>query len=261
MGRSIWFVLLVIFSFGVFGQTEPRTEQPKTSVHLKDGSIFHGHKIDESGYHIELIIVTGDTLILQKDLVVGISDHDHTHTRRKYLYRKKARFHYKDGFYVYLTGMLGRGANDSFTGVTDITVGYRINPNRSVGIGAGLATSDIFLGSSWLFHEFATVFLYGRQYLGKSRTRFYFDARVGYGFPRVSQNLAGNEHNGGLHFQPGVGLHFATRFGLKWHVGVSQYIQRTSGEDVSFGPFNQPIETDFKIWYSRPVFKVAIEIW
>lgn len=223
-------------------------------IYYKDGSIFKGQVIKEDPLHYLMVLSTLDTISINKAMIGRFAN-----TRRMNLYRKGG-FHYKEGIYFYFTGMLGGGSNDSYTGITDITVAYRTNPDQSIGLGAGLAISDIVLASTWMTHEFTTLFLYGRQYLGKSKTRFYFDSRVGYGFPRMSENAFGDDHNGGLHFQPGVGLHFASKSGLKWHVGIARFVQRTSGQDFTTGPFNQPIETDFKLWYSRTVFKIGIEI-
>ena len=257
MKRYLVQVLIVLVMILVISEVDAqRINQPseETVVYYKDGSIFKGKVIDEDPLHYVMVLSTLDTININKALIGRFSD-----ARRMSLFRR-GKFHYKDGVYVYMTGMLGGGANDTFTGITDLTLGYRTNPNQSIGIGAGLAVSDIILASTWMTHEFTTVFLYGRQYLGKSKTRFYFDSRLGYGFARMAQDGFSDEHNGGFHFQPGVGLHFASKSGLKRHIGLASFVQRTSGQDATTGPFNQPIETDFKLWYSRTVFKIGMEI-
>lgn len=254
---TIHFILMWCFLLLVVAQLEAqhvKSPVEESIIYYKDGSIFKGTIINEDALHYQMVLSTLDTIHVNKAMVGRF-----TNARRMNLYRRGG-YHYKDGIYVYLTGMLGGGADESYTGMTDITLGYRTNPNQSIGIGAGLAISDIVLASTWMTHEFTTVFLYGRQYLGKSKTRFYFDSRVGYGFARMGQDGISDDHTGGVHFQPGVGLHFASKSGLKWHIGLARFVQRTSGQDMTFGPFNQPIETDFKLWYSRTVFKVGIEI-
>ncbi len=245
--------LLLLFAFRVEAQ-QANDPAEQSIIYFKDGSVFKGVIIDEGPIHYQMVLSTLDTISINKTMIGRFAN-----ARRMNLYRRGG-YHYKDGVYVYITGMLGGGANDSYTGMTDLTIGYRTNPDQSIGIGAGLAISDIVLASTWMTHEFTTVFLYGRQYLGKSKTRFYFDSRVGYGFARTGQDGISDDHNGGVHFQPGVGLHFSSKSGLKWHVGLARFVQRTSGQDMTTGPFNQPIETDFKLWYSRTVFKVGIEI-
>lgn len=245
---------LLILIVGHVDAQEVESPKKETVIYYKDGSVFKGQVIEENPLHYTMVLSTLDTININKSEIGRFAS-----ARRMNLYRRGG-FHYKDGFYLYMTGMLGGGSNETYTGLTDITVGYRTNPDQSIGIGAGLAISDIVLASTWMTHEFTTVFLYGRQYLGKSKTRFYFDSRLGYGFPRLSEDLFGDEHNGGVHFQPGIGLHFASKSGLKWHFGLARFIQRTSGEDSTTGPFNQPIETNFKLWYSRTVFKIGIEI-
>lgn len=253
--KQVLMVFTAIFWVSVELEAQQVNDQPNQSIiYYKDGSIFKGALIDESPLHYIMVLSTLDTINVNKAMVGRFAD-----SRKMSLYRR-GKFHYKDGIYVYMTGMLGGGANDNSTGMTDLTIGYRRTPDQSIGIGAGLAISDIVLAGTWMTHQFTTVFLYGRQYLGKSRARFYFDSRVGYGFPRMSDNVWGDDHNGGVHFQPGLGLHFASKSGLKWHLGLARFIQRTTGEDVTTGPFNQPIETDFKLWYSRTVFKIGMEI-
>lgn len=244
-------VLVLLVLQGQAQQNEPPKEE--TVIYYKDGSVFRGQIIKDDPLHYQMVLATLDTITINKAMIGRFAS-----ARNMRLF-KRGKFHYKDGVYVYATGMLG-GGDGNYTALTDITLGYRTKPNQSVGIGAGLAISDIWLASTWLEHEFTTVFLYGRQYLSKSGARFYFDTRLGYGFPRVNENVIGDDHNGGVHFQPGIGLHFASKSGLKWHLGLARFIQRTSGQDVTTGPFNQPIETDFKLWYSRTVFKIGIEI-
>lgn len=234
-------------------EAQEKAPEEERIIYYKDGSVFRGRILSEDPLHLQLVLSTMDTISINKSMI------GRNTTARRMSMHRRGGFHYKEGMYAYLTGMLG-GGDDNLTGMTDLTLGYRIHPNRSVGIGAGLAISDIVLAGSWMTHEFTTIFLYGRQYLGKSKTRFYFDTRLGYGLPRASANVFGNEHNGGVHFQPGLGLHFASKSGLKWHIGVAQFVQRTSGEDITTGPFNQPIETEFKLWYHRTVFKLGIEI-
>ncbi len=254
-GHILSGILVAFFMLATIDADAQQTESPtrESIVYYKDGSVFKGRIVNEDPNQYLMVIGTLDTITINKSMVGRFSD-----ARHMDLYRKGG-FHYKDGFYAYITAMLG-GNDEHATGLTDITFAYRTRQDQSIGIGAGLAISDVVLASTWMTHEFTTLFLYGRQYLGRSKSRFYFDTRVGYGFPRVSENVFGDDHKGGVHFQPGIGLHFASKSGLKWHIGLARFIQRTSGEDVTTGPFNQPIETDFKLWYSRTVFKIGIEI-
>lgn len=251
INRITLLMLLVWADHQVWAQ-EDEEKNEEAVIYYKDGSIFKGFILREDPLHYRMVLSTLDTINVNKAMVGRFSS-----VKRMSVYRRGS-FHYKEGFYIYLTGMLG-GGDGHATASTDVTVAYRRTPNQSLGLGMGLAISDITLASTWMTHEFTTLFLYGRQYLGNSKTRFYFDSRVGYGFPRTSE-FVGDDHNGGIHFQPGLGLHFASKSGLKWHIGLARFIQRTSGEDTTPGPFNQPIETNFKLWYSRTLVKIGMEI-
>lgn len=256
MKRSTYLIrALLIFMLGLClgPQVVAQEVQPEEAViYYKDGSIFKGFLVGDGPLHYRMVLSTLDTINVNKSMVGRLSS-----VNSMSVYRRGS-FHYKEGMYIYVTGMLG-GGDGHATALTDVTLGWRTTPQQSIGLGVGLAISDVTLANAWMTHEFTTLFAYGRQYLGKGKTRFYFDTRVGYGFARSSE-FVGDEHNGGFHYQPGVGFHFASKSGLKWHIGLARFIQRTSGDDVTVGPFNQPIETNFKLWYSRTLFKIGIEI-
>lgn len=253
MGRSIWFVLLATFSLGVFGQTETPAEKPKTRVQLKDGSIFKGQKIDESGYHIELIIATGDTVIFDKDNIAGITDLDLTNS----IVFKSDRYHKKEGFFVHVSYGF-RSYNAEVTNKGDMTFGARLSEKMQMGLGLGITQSDALVTQNiWVFNTFVNPYVYGRRYINQKTFRPFVDAKVGYGFSTRERN-----HSSGIYLEPGIGLQAASRGKFKWNVGLSYYYQPTKGQrtEGGVGLFNTPIEIDYRIKYSRLLLTFGVEI-
>lgn len=252
MERSLWFVLLVTFSFGVFGQAEPQVKKPETRVQLKDGSIFRGTKIDESGYHIEMIIATGDTVIFDKDKVAGISTFDQSNS----ITFKSDRYHKTDGFFVHVSYAF-RSYNAEVTNKGDITFGKRLSEKAQLGFGLGVTQSDALVTqNTWVFTTFVNPYAYGRYYVNQNNLRPFVDAKAGYGFSTRERN-----HSSGVYFEPGIGIQAASRSKFKWNMGLSFYYQPTEGQRTEGGgPFNTPIEIDYRIRYSRLLLTFGVEI-
>ena len=81
---------------------------------------------------------------------------------------------------------------------------------------------------------------------------------MGYGNP---SNIvwAGGEYSGGVHFQPGFGVHFASRRKARFILTLSQMIQNTRGERVDFDFLSNPINIKYKYWYNRTMLKIGVE--
>lgn len=253
MERSLLFVLLITFSLGVFGQTEPLANKPNTRIQLKDGSIFRGEKIDETGYHIEMIIATGDTVIFDKNNVVGITDLDFTNT----ILFKTNRYHKKEGIFVHVSYGL-RSYNAEVTNKGDMTFGKRLSEKMQLGFGLGITQSDALITqNTWVFTTFVNPYIYGRRYINQNNFRPFVDAKMGYGFSTRERN-----HSGGVYLEPGIGIQAASRGKFKWNMGLSFYYQATEGQrtEGGVGPFNMPIEIDYRIKYSRLLLNFGVEI-
>lgn len=224
-----------------------------TRVQLKDGSIFRGTKLDESGYHIEMIIATGDTVIFDKDNIVGVTLLDPNTSNEI----KPDRYHKTDGFFVHV-GYGFRSYNSEVTNKGDITFGNRLSEKTQLGFGVGVTQSDALVTqNTWVFTTFVNPYVYWRRYINQKNFRPYFDTKVGYGFSTRERN-----HSSGLYLEPGIGIQASSRGKFKWNMGLSFYYQPTEGQrtEGGFGPFNTPIEIDYRIKYSRLLLTFGVEI-
>ncbi len=234
------------------GQTEPQVKKSSTRIQLKDGSIFRGENIDESGYHLEMIISTGDTVIFDKDEIISISVLD---TSGLSLFKGK-RYHKTKGIFAHVNYGF-RSYNTEITNKGDMTFGKRLSEKMQLGLGLAIVQSDALVTQNiWVFNTFVAPYAYGRRYINQKKFRPFVDAKLGYGFSTRERN-----HSGGIYAEPGIGLQAASRGKFKWNVGLSFYYQPTSGQRTEGGgPFNTPIEIDYNIKYSRLLLNFGIEI-
>lgn len=252
-GRSILvFLILFVGSQFVFSQDSPEPE--KLSINYKDGSFFLGEVIKWEPNTIILKISTGDTISVDRSLITKVrSNHDIS------VYRKGS-YHLKTGYYGYASLNIGGDNAAQATSQVELIIGKRMSEKWSVGIGYGRTYSDATLGGVWTNHTFRNLFGYSRYYLKNSKVQPYVDAKLGYGFSAGRNgDFFFDQHSGGLNFQPGIGLHFASKKSTRWIIGVGQNLQYTRGSSTNQGPFGNPIIADYKLWYNRTVFKIGFE--
>lgn len=221
-------------------------------MQLKDGSIFRGTKIDESGYHVEMVLAVGDTVIFDKDEVAGITTYD-TSTSPSY---KGDRYHKTEGLFVHVSYAF-RSYNAEVTNKGDITFGKRLSEKLQLGLGIGVTQSDAAITqNTWVFTTFVNPYAYGRYYINQNNVRPFAEVKAGYGFSTRERN-----HSSGVYFEPGIGVQAASRSKFKWNVGLSFYYQPTSGQrtEGGFGSVT-PIEVDYNIKYSRLLINFGVEI-
>lgn len=243
-------LIVWLASFGLAAQNVDSTE--RVVAYYKDGSVFVGNVVDRLPNHLQIRLSTLDTITLFHPYIKKIK------STKDLLMHSKGSFHFKTGYFAY--GSISMIGDDEFqaTSQLNLVFGKRLNEKWSVGVGGGLEYSDAVMGRGWVFHSFGTVFGYGRYYLTNNKLRPYIDSRLGYGFERTV--IWNDRHSGGLNFVPGFGIHFATKNNFKWHIGISQYIQNTSGRTNEQGPFGFPITTEYNLWYNRTVIRVGFEI-
>ncbi|MEM9325792.1 MAG: hypothetical protein AAGA85_09055 [Bacteroidota bacterium] len=243
------FVLVLGGALGLLAQTLPEQEQ----VYIKyfDGSIYIGTVVEREAYSIRVRIATQDTINVQYSLMKKmLSGSD-------LMIFPGGKYHLKTGLYLFSTGGAGGTDDGAITGQWDIVGGYRLTEDLHVGAGLGTEGGDIQIAGFWYSQSFTSLFGYGRYYpLGRSKARPYFDTRLGYGMPR---NQWDGDHTGGFHFQPGIGVEFASRNNFRFLISVSQYVQNTRGEATEFGPFSQQVENRYNVWYNRTLFKIGLQ--
>jgi len=223
----------------------------KYIVSYKDGSIFHGTILFMNAGDLKMVISTGDTINLKSELIKKIFDpSDHIVT-------KKDKYHYKSGFFNYTS--LAFGGNDGdFTSQLQTVFGYRYTHRLSLGVGAALEGHDLSVGNDWFYHRYLSSFGYGRYYLNNKHWRLYTDVKMGYAFALEPDFFQRNTSKDGFIFQPGLGIHMASRNKFKMHFGMSYVFLRTKGTGADW---SGDIQYDYKVWINRLVFKIGLELW
>ncbi|NJL75989.1 MAG: hypothetical protein HC892_14185 [Saprospiraceae bacterium] len=93
----------------------------------------------------------------------------------------------------------------------------------------------------------------------KWRIRPYLFSQLGYGFG-VNDEFSNDITSGGVYFEPGVGIHFASRKNLRFIMSLSQHIQRGTGSIQTFDfSSNNSIEVNYNLLFNRAVFKIGME--
>lgn len=226
----------------------------KLSIQYKDGSVFQGQVVRQESAFIMLKIITGDTIKVDRSLATKI-----TSSNDISIYRRGS-YHLKTGFFGYTSLNIGGDAQLQATSQIELVIGRRLSERWSVGVGYGRTFSDAWLGGIWTDHIFKNLFGYGRYYLKNSRIRPYVDSKLGYGFAGGRNNpFVFDNHSGGINFQPGIGLHFASKRSFRWIIGIGQNLQFTKGVNTDQGPFSNPITANYRLWYNRTVFKIGLE--
>ncbi len=247
--RSLLALLLLLMGMGsVMAQRPPEEEQ--LYIRYYDGSIFIGYVVDRDKYSYRLRIVTQDTITIQPALIKRIR------SSKDLMIFPGGKYHFKRGIYG-ATSFGGGFSGEDGTGQWDVTVISRIKEDVHVGGGIGFEGGSISIAGFWHTQHFTSVYAYGRYYpFGRKKRRTFIDSKLGWGF---SRNEWDGEHSGGVLAQPGIGLEFPSRHNFRWFLSLSQYIQNTAGESTEWGPFSQPVTTDYNVWYSRTMFKIGFQ--
>ena len=247
------YYLLLFFSFlsisTVFSQL---TTENQAIVYYKDGSVFIGKIVEDNATSIHIMVATGDTLHVAKKDIKRIF-----RSSRDVLIHRRGKMHYTSGIFVSTT--MGGGLSDNASFDWDLVVGRHLNEKWSVGIGAATSTNSVwnFRGVN-LDNNFIPIFAYGRYYLTNKRARLFAFSRLGYG---VRSDWGwGDDHTGGVHIQPGVGIHFASRKALRFVITLSQMLQHTKGSRVDFDFLSNPINVNYNFFYNRTMLKIGIDI-
>ena len=248
--RTAFLLLFLGLAGGAMAQHD---EPERVIVNYRDGSTFVGEIVERHETELFLLLSTGDKVRLMR------SDIKRIRSTNDWMIYTKGSYHLKKGYFGYMSLSYGEDSEFQINSQANFIIGKRLNEKWSVGIGNGFVGTDAQIGGDWVMHQFYTLYGYGRYYLKNAKVRPYVDAGLGYGFNSGSGFLV-ETHSGGLNITPGVGLHFATRTSVRWHVGLSRYIQYTSGDMSSIGPFGNPVDTQYRLWYHRMVFRVGIEI-
>lgn len=229
------------------------SEANRVIISTHDGSVFIGRIVFEDELNMDLLVVTQDTLHIQKGLIRDIRRNS-----KDIMLHPGGKMHYVGGIFYSTTVGWGGNFDDNPSADLDFIVGKRLNKRFSVGVGAALSLNSAVIANwNWIDTHFTPVFAYGRYYLNDKKVRPFAFSRLGYGF---KTNIFWNDnHTGGVHFQPGVGIHFASRKSARFILTLSQMIQHTKGGQNTFDVFSNPVSLNYSHWYNRTIFKIGVE--
>lgn len=251
--RAVLFTLALAFAGATIAQSEPNYPE-KVSITYSDGSFFVGDVISRDDTHIHLRLSTLDTIKLSKQSIKKITSMD------GWKFHSKGRYHFSKGIYGYVSLGVSVGGVNEVSSMLDFLIGYRHSERLSYGIGFGTAYSDASVAGLFLSHYFVPVFGYGRYYLNDAKIKPYVETRLGYGFAN-ERSWQEDTHSGGMYISPGIGLHIASKGKVKWHIGIGQYIQSTSGENQFSDSRGLPVFASYDLWYNRTFLKIGIEFY
>jgi len=222
-------------------------------ISLHDGSVFIGTILQEDELNIDLMVITQDTVHIHKGLIRTIHRNS-----KDILIHPGGKAHYIGGSFISTTLGWGGDFGDNPSADLDLIIGKRLNKRFSVGAGVALNANSAVIGNwNWIENHFMPVFAYGRYYITDKKIRPFAFSRLGYGF---RTNIFWNEeHTGGVHIQPGVGIHFASRKSARFIITLSQMIQHTNGTRFNFDVFSNPVSINYSHWYNRTMLKFGIE--
>lgn len=244
-------VAILAFFLSVSLSAQVVEDEVQAVVSYRDGSIFKGKLLEGDGFNLRMIISTGDTITLSKVMISKIFDPEN------YIITKKDKYHFKNGVFGYGSLTFGVFRFDHSAQIQAIG-GYRYNERLSLGLGMSLEGHDVSIADLYFYHRFLSTFGYGRFYLNEKNWRLYTDVKMGYSFAMEPDFFELNTSNDGFLFQPGLGVHIASRSKLKMHLGMSYIFLRTNGEGSDW---SGDIQLDYKVWISRLVFTFGVELW
>lgn len=169
------------------------------------------------------------------------------------------KWHPTQGYFISSTGGWGGNFSDIPSAEWDLVVGSIRNKRLWVGLGFGVNFNGVTLSRFGnVFHHFVPVFTYGRYYLTDKKHRLFAYSRLGYGIPLPVWET--EKHKGGLQFQPGIGIHFASRQLTRFLITIGQNFQYTEIDITNFDVQGSPILRGHSQWYSRTILKIGISL-
>ncbi len=251
---SLLLSLFLLSTCLCFGQgRKTKKETTRAIVHYNDGSTFIGQIVQEGLLSMQMVLTTHDTITLNKVNIKRIR-----RTDKNIAIYSGAKFHYTKGLFYSL--QFGGGAyndGDNATSQLEVIIGYRLNKKVAVGVGFGDSHNTTFSFGNWFDINSTPVFAYGRYYPFDKKVKPFVAGKMGWAFP--DQNAFGGDHRGGFLFQPEIGVNFASRRRMRFLLSIGQQLQNIRGENLNFDAFGNPIESKFKLWFNRTVFKIGFE--
>ena len=252
--RFLLFIILILSTSSLVSQEKPSSPDV---IQLKDGSIIKGSIIDDTDYHIRMVISTGDTLTIGYKYI-------HTQGDASALYPARLR-QFPDGPYFYI--IQGSG-NFLIEPNYDVSAawGKRISKRWQ----AGLEMSYLNLESieHTLYHRegFLGFGVYSRYIISTGAPRLFTDMSLGYGMgvtrsyifdddPGFSEDYSGSV----IYAKPAVGWHFAADGSWSFLLKIGVRISYLDGEYSYGGDRSFPVTTVYDKWSLAPMLSVGFE--
>jgi len=220
-------------------------------IYSYDGSILIGEVVEENDKHVQLKVFYTDTVSVPNDMIRKMY-----RSPEDVLIFDEGKIHYTSGYYFSSSTAFGGGESSSFD--FDFIAGSRIDPTYSIGVGLAFNFNNIpLVPNEWIEAHFITLFAYGQYYFTNNKRRIFAATRLGYGFP--SGFGFEIDHTGGLHFQPGIGIHFPSKRNRRFKLSLSHMVQKAKGTDTSFDVLNNPVSVSYDLWLSRTMLRFGWE--
>ncbi len=264
--KHIILSISVLSSFLTFSQDE-NSETTRCIYYTKDGSVIIGDLISDNFIASQLVIFTGDTILIPKDEIINRYKYRDLH------YYPKGRFHYKSGVHIDINQGIGFGGNGGLT-LLDISLNNRITPRIDAGIGVGsqrnFSTFTVLSGNNEMTFNInrhsIPLYVQGKYYLNKNRRSMYAHLRVGYTHGKDSDFLEQNTSKNGFLLNYGIGFSKATKGSVKTFFLISQTHNYASGTasavDQRFftGFQTERPQFDYNLWLNRLTFSWGLQI-
>ncbi len=226
----------------------------KAFFYYGDGSVFIGEVVQEDFKNTRLLLITGDTITLDNYFI--------KRSWRNLLSFPNGKFHFTKGFFFsyWQGGAIAEANRAGSSTQTEMILGYRLNAQWAVGGGLGVYINQIGLnpvnnGFLVLDASCYNFYAYGRYYPWEKKIRPFASLKLGAG----SSIDFGNNFESQFHIQPGIGLNFPARKGIRFVLSLNQYIQQVRGDQFRIDGFSNPVLLDYNLWLNRTVLKFGVE--
>lgn len=254
----ISFLLVVcIFNLGYSQKRKKKKRSSTTStraiVQYNDGSVFIGDIVFEGALSMKMVLTTNDTVNLNKAYMGRIKRGD-----KNISLFDGAKFHYTKGFfYSFRFGGMNSDGFENETSEFSFIGGYRFNKMLAAGLGIGGSYNSTRSFGTLIDASTIPVFAYARFYPLDKKIKPFIGSSLGWGFQNAE--ASGAVHTGGLYFQPEIGVNFSSRRRLRFTLSIGQQIQHVKGSSQNTDPLNNPVISNFNIWFNRTILKFGLE--
>ncbi len=249
---AVCFLILAISNY-----CSGQKKADEAMIYSRDGSVYRGKIIKENAKIIQFVTLEKDTVSLPAKSVKKIKRSE------DYLFLSNGRMYDIKGFFWAIN--LGFTPNSLFTSDDtrsehfEALFGWRINKQWTIGNGVGSEFNISQVGGFSVETTFTSLFLYGRYYFTDSRPRIFAFSRLGVGVVGQTETTETNNSQGGVQWQGGGGVHFASRRNTRFIISLGYYLQKANGTQLFLDDFGNEVKIDFDILITRPILKLGIE--